>query len=37
MKDEYIKKITEQINKCDNLAILDLVYQIMKKAGATHG
>lgn len=34
MKEEYIKKIAELLQKCDDLPLLDLIYQLLKKHSA---
>lgn len=31
MKEEYTQKIRELIEKCDDLSLLDLIYQLLKK------
>ena len=31
MKQEYIEKITELANQYDDISMLDLVYQLLKK------
>jgi hypothetical protein len=31
MKDEYIQAITELLQKCNDLSILDLIFQLLKK------
>lgn len=31
MIDTYIKEITELLKKCDDLKLLDLIYQLLKK------
>lgn len=33
MKQEYIEAIKKQIEACDDISLLDLVYQLFKKAG----
>lgn len=33
MKNEYIEAIEKQLHECDNVAMLDLILQILKKAG----
>lgn len=32
MKEEYIKAIKEQLDECNDLSLLDLVYQLINKA-----
>lgn len=32
MKQEYIKAIEKQLQECNDIAILDLVYRIMEKS-----
>lgn len=32
MKEEYIKQITELIHICDDIALLDLVVQLLDKS-----
>lgn len=32
MKEEYIKKIVEILQKCDDLSLLDLILQILQKS-----
>lgn len=32
--DQYIKEITELLQKCDDAALLDLIYQLLKKHSA---
>lgn len=34
MKQEYIEAITNLLPRCDNVAILDLIRQLLVKAGA---
>ena len=34
MKDEYIQEITQLLNQCNNVDILDLIYQLLKKQTA---
>lgn len=31
MKEEYIKQITEQLNKCNDISLLDLILKILQK------
>lgn len=31
MKEEYVKEITELVKKCDDLSLLDLIFQLLKK------
>jgi len=33
MKEEYIIKITELIEQCNDLALLDLVTQLLQQSG----
>lgn len=33
MKEKYIKYITEQLKSCDDLSLLDLIEQLLKKVG----
>lgn len=35
MKSEYIEKIKEQLQASEDVALLDFIYQLLKKAGAT--
>ena len=37
MKQEYISKIKQQLEQCNDLALLDLVFQIMRKAEEKNG
>lgn len=30
--DEYIKKITELMQECNDLALLDLIHQLLQKS-----
>lgn len=32
--DTYIKEITELLEKCDDVALLDLIFQLLKKHSA---
>ena len=32
MKQEYIERITEELNKTDDLSMLDLIFQLITKA-----
>lgn len=34
MKEEYVKKIIEQLKMCDDISLLDLIYQLLKKQTA---
>ena len=34
MKEEYVKEITELLKKCDDLSLLDLIYQLLQKHSA---
>lgn len=34
MKEEYIQAITELLKKCNDLSILDLIYQLLEKHSA---
>lgn len=31
MKDEYIEKITELLNNCEDLSTLDFIFQLLQK------
>lgn len=31
-KEQYTEKITELLNNCDNMAVIDLIYQLLQKA-----
>lgn len=31
MKEEYIKQITEQLNKCNDISLLDLILKILQR------
>jgi hypothetical protein len=31
MKEQYVQKITELLEKCNDLPLLDLIYQLLKK------
>ena len=31
MKEEYIKQIIELLNRCQDVAVLDFIYQFLKK------
>ena len=31
MKEEYIKQITEQLNKCNDISLLDLILKMLQK------
>lgn len=33
MKEEYLLKITELLNDCEDLALLDLILQLLNKSG----
>ena len=30
-KEQYTEKITELLNNCDNMAVIDLIYQLLQK------
>lgn len=32
MKEEYIKKINEFMNKCDDIGLLDLILRLLQKS-----
>jgi hypothetical protein len=32
MKDEYIKKLIELIQKCDDVTLLDLILQLLQQS-----
>ena len=32
MKEEYLQKIHELAEKCDDLSLLDLIYQLLNKS-----
>lgn len=32
MKQEYIEKIIQKLQECEDIALLDLVYQILEKS-----
>lgn len=32
MKEEYIERIIEKLNKCNDIMLLDLILQILTKA-----
>lgn len=32
MKDAYIQKIIEQMNRCNDIPLLDLIYKILVKS-----
>ena len=34
MKENYIEKITELLKKCDDISLLNLIYQLLKKRSA---
>lgn len=34
MKEEYIQAITELLKECNDLSLLDLIYQLLKKQSA---
>ena len=34
MKEEYTEKIIEQLPNCNDLSMLDLIYQLLKKHSA---
>ncbi len=31
MREEYIKKITDQLSNCEDISLLDLIYQLLQK------
>lgn len=31
-KDEYLEKINNQLEKCEDLSTLDLIYQLLNKS-----
>lgn len=31
MKEEYIKQIIELLNQCDDIALIDLILQLLQK------
>lgn len=31
MKEEYIQEITKLINNCEDISLLDLIFQLLKK------
>lgn len=31
MKDKYLEKIVEQLKLCEDLALLDFIFQLLKK------
>jgi len=33
MKEEIIKKITEQLKQCNDISLLDLILQLLNKCG----
>jgi hypothetical protein len=37
MKQEYTAEINRLLEQCDNLALLDLISQLLKKAGNANG
>jgi hypothetical protein len=34
MKEEYVEKITELLPDCNDLSLLDLIFQLLKKHSA---
>lgn len=34
MKEEYFKKIVEQLKMCDDISLLDFIYHLLKKQTA---
>lgn len=32
MKQEYIKAITELLEKCEDMSLIDLIYKIMQRS-----
>lgn len=36
MKQEYIEAITKQMQECDDISLLDLIHQILGKAGGNN-
>ena len=36
MKDEYIKEITKLLPNCNDLSLLDLIFQLLQKQIAQH-
>lgn len=34
MKDEYIEQIIKQLASCNDISLLDLIYQLLKKHSA---
>lgn len=34
MKENYIEKINELLKKCDDIPLLNLIYQLLKKRSA---
>lgn len=33
MKAEYVEKIIEAMEQCDDIALLDIIYQLLLKSG----
>lgn len=33
MKEEYIKQIIELLNQCNDISLLDLIFQLLHKSG----
>ena len=33
MKEEYVETIVKMIAKCEDVALLDLIFQLLKKEG----
>lgn len=36
MKEEYVEAITTMVGKCEDVALLDLIFQLLKKEGYTN-
>ena len=34
MKEEYIQEITELLKKCNDLSLIDLIFQLLQKRSA---
>lgn len=32
MKEDYVKQITELVNKCNDLSLLDLILKLLQKS-----
>jgi len=37
MKQEYIELISEELKRIDDIALLDLIFQLLRKSGEVNG